>query len=50
MCPTKQTKTPVLKTRGGEQAEKKLEKVHSDITGLKMSVHHMGRIHAELCG
>src|SRR5882724_5838385 len=29
----KQTKTPVPKTRGGEQAEKKLEKVHSDITG-----------------
>src|SRR5882724_1646735 len=29
---SKQTKTPVPKTRGGEQAEKKLEKVHSDIT------------------
>src|SRR5882724_8112951 len=32
---SKQTKTPVPKTRGGEQAEKKLEKVHSDITGLE---------------
>src|SRR5882724_9822922 len=31
----KQTKTPVPKTRGGKQAEKKLEKVHSDITGLE---------------
>ena len=30
---TKQTKTPVPKTRGGKRAEKKLEKVHSDITG-----------------
>jgi len=29
----KQTKTPVPKTRGGKQAEKKLEKVHSDIIG-----------------
>src|SRR5882724_492414 len=29
----KQTKTPVLKTRGGKRAEKKLENVHSDITG-----------------
>src|SRR5882724_4868324 len=31
----KQTKTPVLKTREGEQAEKKLEKVYSDITSLE---------------
>ena len=29
----KQTKTPVPKTRGGEHAEKRLEKIHSDITG-----------------
>ena len=29
----KLSKTPMLKTRGGEQAKKKLEKVHSDITG-----------------
>src|SRR5882672_6724284 len=29
----KQTKTPVPKTRGGGQAERRLEKVHSDITG-----------------
>src|SRR5882724_8126975 len=29
----KQTKTHALKTRGGKMAEKKLEKVHSDITG-----------------
>src|SRR5882724_10402975 len=31
----KQTKTPVLKTIGGKMAEKRLENVHSDITGLE---------------
>jgi len=31
----KQTKTPVPKTRGGKMAEKRLENVHSDITGLE---------------
>src|SRR5882672_7130795 len=29
----KQMKTPVPKTRGGEQAKRQLEKVHSDIAG-----------------
>src|SRR5467141_65859 len=29
----KQTKTPVPKTRGGERAKRRLEKVHSDIAG-----------------
>src|SRR5882672_10558620 len=29
----KQTKTPVPKTRGGERAKRRLEKVHSDISG-----------------